>query len=199
MKIVNVAICTLGILLCHACASTSEQVKYYRLIPDTSIENNQHETDVIRVIISPVRITKILRQEGIVNQIGENEVNIAQYHRWANPLDEAIARSLVKTINSKTHLYHFEKLTTQINQHASYTLSLSIEKFDIRDDASVNISGRYSLLNRNTIPVAEHSFNFKQSLIKNGYPHAVEKLKQALGQLAEKILTDLEMIRKDTQ
>jgi len=199
MKIIKFFICALGIALFYGCSSTGEQIKYYRLTPNILAENNERDAHVSRVIISPVHIAKILQQEGIVSQTGENEVNIAQYHRWANPLDEAIAITLVKIINNKTQQYHIEKFAAQINQHASYILVLSIEKFDIRNDASVNISGGYSVLDRNRTSIVEQSFNIKQALTENGYPHAVEKLKQTLVKLAEKILTGLDKASKNTR
>ncbi|HED33908.1 MAG TPA: membrane integrity-associated transporter subunit PqiC [Gammaproteobacteria bacterium] len=199
MKIIKIFIYTFGVVLCHACASSGEQVRYYRLTPDTLIENNKYDNHVTRVIISPVHISKILQQEGIVTQTGKNEVNIALYHRWANPLDEAIAIALLKNINNRTDQYHIEKFTTQINQRASYILYISIEKFDIRDDASVNISGSYSVLDRGNTSIVEQSFNIKKTLIENGYSHAVEKLKQTLVLLAEKILTGLDEASKDAR
>jgi len=197
MKIIKLLTLSLFIVLCHACTSTSEQIKYYRLTPDTVVTNSETNKQLTRVVISPVHVAKVLQQDGIVNHLGKNEINIAHFHRWANSLDEAIAMALVKNINSRTHQYYFEKFNAQINQHANYILSLTIEKFDIRDDASVNISGNYLLLDKNKIAIVEQSFDIKQPLIEDGYSHAVEKLKQTLEQLAEKIL--IATIKADKQ
>lgn len=195
MKIVKYLIYSLCIILCHACASTGEPVKYYSLTLDTKPAVQVTDTPVRDVIIEPVHLAKLLRQEGIVTQIGKNEVTVAHFHRWAAPLGGEIARVLVNDLNSKTHKVHFARLRSGINQHANFTLRLSIEKFNIRNNATVNIGGHYWLLDKNATLINEKTFDIKQPLTENGYSHAVEKLKQALDQLASNILADFNTTR----
>ena len=186
MKTINFFICGLCVVLCHACASTSEPVKYYSLRLDPHALNTQAQNQAIdtpqanmpskhtpsvntqfpQLIIIRVHLAKILQQDGIVTQIGKNEMSVAHFNRWAEPLDESIEQLLAE--------------------------DLTIDKFDISDDASVNVSGQYWLLNSSGIAIHEQSFDIKQPLKDNGYPHAVEKFKQALLRLADEILPELD-------
>ena len=217
MKTINFFICGLCVVLCHACASTSEPVKYYSLRLDPHALNTQAQNQAIdtpqvnmpsentplvnttsvnkqfpQLIIIRVHLAKILQQDGIVTQIGKNEMSVAHFHRWAEPLDESIEKLLAKDLNIKTRQYYFSPLMDDVRQSPDYTLRLTIDKFDISDDASVNVSGQYWLLNSSGIAIHEQSFDIKQQLKDNGYPHAVEKFKQALLRLADEILPELD-------
>jgi len=196
MNIIRYFIYSLCVVLCYGCTSNSPAIKFYRLsshvhdMPPMRRTLSAEKTIIVRVYLS-----KILQQPGIINNLGENEINIAHYHRWAEPLDKAIERSLIHGLNKKTSSYNFEALMSGVKQSSRYTLRLSIDSFAINDNASVTLSGQYRLLDENAASLLQQSFNIEQSLKKDGYSYAVEKLNQTLFQLVNKILVDLNNIQ----
>ena len=199
MKWLKRAICSLCIVLCSACATTSKPIKYYSLILDG--ESNRpglipplasaRATTIKNIIIAPIHLTKFLLQDGIVTQIGRNEITVANYHRWAEPLNESIAIVLQKDLNSKARHYHFIRLINNRNAHAKFILRIEMDQFYIRKSGEVVTGGHYWLFNKTTSLLHDQAFTITQPLTANGYSSAVEKLKQSLQLLADKILAGL--------
>ena len=185
----------LGIILLAsilwACTSV-EPVKYYSLALNTDHKapnnNNQSTIDKPRVVVGPVHLAIFLRQEGIVMQIGEHEIYTASYHSWAEPLDEAIAKLLVQQLNKKSKSYQFERMMGRWNQNAEFDLRLDFEQFHATDDAKIYVSGRYWFYKKDKILKIDKTFNISEKLTHDGYLHSVEKLKQAMDKLSDKII-----------
>lgn len=195
MKTIKYLFFGVTILMCHACASTNEPVQYYSLTlgagqntPVLSITASTAHT----VIIEAVHLVKFLRQDGIVTQVGDNEIAIASYHRWAEPLDEAIAKLLAHDLNNKTSDYHFTWLPLDAEAQAPLKLRVAVNEFNIKNNASVNVAGHYWLYARSSGLKQDAAFNITQPLKQDGYAHAVAQLRQAVAQLADKIITALQ-------
>jgi len=197
MKTIKYLVFGVAILLCHACASTTEPVQYYSLTlgagqktlaQNTSVPSDSAHT----VIIEPVYLAKFLRQDGIVTQVGDNEIAIASYHRWAEPLDEAIAKLLARDLNDKTSDYHFSWMQLDAKEQAELKLRVAINEFNIKNNASVNVAGHYWLYTQSSGLKQGGAFNITQPLKQDGYAHAVTQLRQAIAQLADGIIVALQ-------
>ncbi len=202
MKIIKWLVFGLFILLCHACASTPEPVQYYSLTLGAA-QNEPVQKGLVRnesapagfagnVIIEPVYLAKFLRQDGIVTQVGDNEVAIASYHRWAEPLDKSIARLLTGDLNSRISDYHFSWMQLDVDKPAAFKLRLAFNEFNIKNNSSVNVAGHYWLYVQSSGLKKEGSFNITKPLTDDGYAHAVTQLQQAIAQLADEIIVALQ-------
>ncbi len=201
MRIIRNLFYIITVLILVACASSSKQVKYYSLTLNSdyqspTIANNQGNTAQIHVMVEPIRLANFLRQEGLVLQIGEHEIVIANYHRWAEPLEEAIAKLLVYELNNKSDQYQFARRIGQWHEDATLHLRFEFDKFHATDNAKVVTSGRYWLYEKNKALKVDHTFNVSNGLTRDGYLHAVEKLEQAVGTLSDQIIISLNHLEK---
>jgi uncharacterized protein len=180
-----------------ACASTKEKesVKYYSLGLNPEYINqdiaNQVDTNKSRVIVGPIQLAAFLRQKNMIMQIGDHEIYSANYHRWAEPLDEAIGKLLIQELNNRSEAYQFEKKMGYWNQNARYSLRLDFENFHASDNAETIVSGRYWFYGKEQTLKLDRLFNYADSLTRDGYLHSVEKLKQAIVTLADEIIESL--------
>jgi uncharacterized lipoprotein YmbA len=195
MKAIKYLFFAVAVLMCHACASTTEPVQYYSLTLGAGQNTPAQSTTAPTartVTIEAVHLAKFLRQDGIVTQVGDNEIAIASYHRWAEPLGEAIAKLLARDLNNKTSDYHFSWLQLGAEAQAPLKLRVAINEFNIKNNASVNIAGHYWLYARSSGLEQDAAFNITQPLKQDGYAHAVAQLRQAVAQLADKIIAALQ-------
>ena len=189
------------VLILFACASSSKQVKYYSLTLNSDYQslptaNHQDNTEHTHVIVEPVRLANFLRQEGLVLQIGEHEIVTANYHRWAEPLDEAITKLLAHELNNKSDHYQFARKMGAWNQNAALHLRFEFDKFHATDNAKIVASGRYWLYEKNKTLKMEHAFSVSSHLTRDGYLHAVEKLEQSIGQLSDQTIVSLNLLKR---
>lgn len=81
---------------------TQDPTKYYLLQPIASSatwEQTAAEDGGYAVGVGPVRIREYLDRSQIVTRSGENEVNIGQFHNWAEPLRENFSANLANNLS----------------------------------------------------------------------------------------------------
>ncbi len=88
MNLFRIGIVSL-VLLLAACGSTP-QSNYYRLSASTS--GGQGDSPAIGV--GPIEIPEYLNRNSMVFSQGANQLHIAGYQRWAEPLEDGITRAL---------------------------------------------------------------------------------------------------------
>lgn len=192
MRMVKYILVVFSIGLLQACASSpTDRVKYYSLslnsseVTHQSIKHvNQHAS---RIVVGPVQLPKFLRQDKLIMQVGTHEIYNANFHRWAEPLEESIAKVLVQTLNQDNTHFSFSRIFPQWRTSAKFNLKLEFEKFHATDNAEIVVSGRYWLYDDQSNLKIDQTFTITDTLTQDGYAHAVEKLQDALSQLSADI------------
>ncbi len=184
----------LVILGITACASNSQSIKYYSLnLNGFQESNNTTSSNRVRVVVDSIQLAKFLSQDNMIIQKGEHEIYKANFHRWAEPLDQSITKLLVQKLNNKKgDSYQFVKMHGYATKKSTLHLSLEIDQFHATDNAQVILSGHYWLYNKDkSFEIIKH-FNISDQLTSDGYQHSVEKLKRLLDQLANQIIGSIE-------
>jgi uncharacterized lipoprotein YmbA len=191
----NIFIITFFIYFLVSCSSTSEKVKYYSLSLGTTAKTTKNNYPNFKnrpqVTIVSIQLAKFLRQQGIIMQIGDYEINVASYHRWAEPLDEAIAKNLAHILNTKSKHYQFERKIRSWNKNTKFNLRLEFYNFHVTDNKSVLVNGQYWFYHKDKTLIVNKSFNISEKLTQDGYLHSIEKLKIAINKLSNEIINSL--------
>ncbi len=200
MKIIKVLFPIFIVLALSGCASSDKQVKYYSLTLNSEYQSSDHTsrvgTNKPHVVVAPIHLAKFLRQDRLVMQIGEHEIVTAYYHRWAEPLEDAISKLLVQELNAKSNSYQFGRMVGQWNQNTTFNLKLEFDKFHATDNAQIVASGRYWFHEKNKFLGVDQSFVISIDLTRDGYLHAVEKKEQVIGELSEQIIESINHVKE---
>jgi uncharacterized lipoprotein YmbA len=183
----------IGLLLVTlvGCASSTKSIKYYSL--DLNSTNGSSEASIATkdaknqsplVEVAPIELPSFLNQGGLIIQLGEHELVTANYHRWAEPLDKAISRLLVKQLSKQNKSYRFERSAFNLRGNKQFQLKIEINKFHATDQATVITSGRFIIYDSKSQRIAERRFSINKPLSKDGYLHSVGQLKITIEQLA---------------
>ncbi len=80
--------------------SHSPPTKYYDLGPLTEKEVREPSEACVSIAIGPVKIPEYLNRSGIVTRLSSNELGVAEFSKWAEPLEENFPRVLAENLSS---------------------------------------------------------------------------------------------------
>ena len=175
-----------------ACGSNPVEEHYYSLVlaADDVRPPSDSEVADAHLIVGPVQLPEYLKRRGIAMQVGTNQVRTANYHFWAEPLDEAIAKVLVRDIASRTRGVTVDRDAGRWTDSGVCRLRIEFDKFHATDRSRVVSSGRYWISSSDT--AVKQEFDETQSLTADGYANAVSALRQLLANLATAITDTIE-------
>ena len=174
-----------------ACSSNPTTYEHYVLnSTDNKIESTKNVPAQGKAfVIESVELSRFLSNAGLVLQTAPNKLIISTSHLWAENLDQAIPKTLLKDFQHLSDDYAFYLKNHKWLGDDTYHLHLRIDNFHATQSAQVVLSGRYQILkaNRKKQPLVK-DFQFNQALTEDGYQHSVTKMNVLLNYLAEDIL-----------
>lgn len=171
------------------CGSTPPEDRYYSLVLQAADEGavaTSESADVV-VNLTHIDLPAFLDSRAMVLQTGANEVEIAQHNFWAESLDEAIGKVLVRDIAQSSRRIDIARNT---QRDAACELRVEFDRFHATDSGRVLASGRYVLSSGNV--TRQSGFDVSQRLSTDGYASAVVALRRSLADLATHIINEVE-------
>jgi uncharacterized lipoprotein YmbA len=189
------------IVLClAACASgPAAPIEYYVLAPqisaaDSVVERSSRPT----LVIENVDLAAYLRQTGMIIQTGSNQILVSRTHLWAESLESALPKALVRELQRQSGYYSYYLKSVDWVGETDYRLRLRIDSLQSTDGGEVVSAGRYQLIpDQNAALPVVVDFNFHRDLERDGYPYAVEQMSGLIGQIAGAILASVDKLEEE--
>lgn len=99
--------------------------------------------------IGPVDLPDYLRRPQIVSREGQNRIQVAEFDRWAAPLNEQVERVLAENLAARLPQLVVVNYREQ-RFRPRYRITMSIERFERQGDGRVRLAGRWTLANAET-------------------------------------------------
>jgi uncharacterized lipoprotein YmbA len=176
------------------CASEPVVINYYALVPPVSAEDQVvQRADKPALVIERVELAEYLLQSGMIIQSGDNQLLVSRSNLWAESLQLALPKALVRELQRQSDEYSYYLKTVDWIPRADYRLRLRMDSLQATDQGEVVAAGRYQL-------ISEHGshrhviadFNFHRDLNADGYEQSVEQMQALLAEIARAILTSLD-------
>ena len=184
----------IGVASLAGCASSTAPVTYYLLTPTapaTAAGVNQDNRQSL--VIENVELSEYLRQSGLILQSGDNQLTVSKSHLWAEGLDQAVPKALLRELQRQSQEYAFFLQSADYVSRTDYRLRLHVENLQATDRGEVITSGRFQLISSaDAAGSVAADFHFRRDLDRDGYGPAVEQMRVLVGQIAEAILDVLE-------
>lgn len=176
-----------------ACASRPAEDHYYSLVlaADDVAPSASVDRSATRIIVGPIQLARYLNRTGLILQQGSSEIRTANHHFWAEPLDEAIAKVLVRDISRQLDTIAVDRDAGQWTDEGDCQLRVELDRFHATDDSRVVVTGRYWIHDSDSPRVEKREFDIVQTLTAGGYPHAVQQLRASLQKLSNGIVEQL--------
>lgn len=183
-----------SIFMFGACSSNNTpQTQYYLLNSPTSAnlataanENSKN------VVITLLELPEYLKQPSLVLQLSSHQLHYSHFHMWAEPIQNSFVQALALDLNNITSRYQFIASATPNEINSTTNLVVKITAFHVTHQSQAILAGSYWLQTKDIKRQLKGSnFSFTVQLKDDGYPHAVEKMRKAVTQLANEILNKL--------
>ena len=141
--------------------------------------------------VGPVDLPDYLRRPQIVTREGENRVQVAEFDRWAAPLNEQVERVLAENLAAR--IQHMVVVNYREQRfRPQYRLTMSIERFERQGDGQVRLAGRWTLADAESgAALLTRRDRFVVPVQGGGYEATVAAQSKALAQLADAVSAGL--------
>lgn len=145
------------------------------------------------VAVASVKLPEYLNQNGIVTRDGNNEITRADFHIWAGPLSEEIARTIAENI---AVMLPSDRVTLNAGRRSipvDYTIDVEIVTFE-RDAAAkkVDLVATWVIFRGDERSMlAMRRSRFSKPMSGSDYKDTVAAMSEALAALCEEITTTI--------
>jgi len=176
------------------CASEPVTVHYYALVPPVSAADEVvQRMDKPTLVIERVELAQYLRQPGMVIQTGSNQLQVSKNNLWAESLELALPKALVRELQRQSDDYSYYLKTLDWVDQTDYRLRLRIDSLQATAQGEVITSGRFQLISEHGAkPQVFVDFNFQRDLDQDGFEHSVEQIQLLVAEIAGAIIESVD-------
>jgi hypothetical protein len=191
--------------LAVGCA-VSDPTQYYTLGPATagspesresaSPRSNGAGADTVGIGVGPVIMPGYLDRSQIVTRTGADQVELSMFHRWAEPLEDAIARILAEEIGARVPTERIVTFPWQgaVARTLQYQVVVAVLRFDGRPGGDVTLDTRWRILGRAGDELAFGRSTITEAAGGPGYPPMIAAMARALGTLGREIAVEIRVL-----
>src|SRR5262245_51890003 len=163
------------------------------LIYPSRFPANQSGIGFVAIGVGPVFLPGYLDRIQVVTRTGEDHVVLSPFYRWAEPLDEGIARILADEIS--THV-PTERIVTYpwsgpIARAIQYQVVVAVLRFDGHNGRDVVLDARWRILAKDGTELAFRRSTLSETVAGPGYDPMVAAMTRALVSLGQEIAAEI--------
>jgi hypothetical protein len=168
----------------------SDAAKFYLLTPysERPLESGGER----RIVgVGPIEVPGYLDRPQIVTRVGANELRLAEFHKWAEPLEAGIARVIAANLTASLPLevvfFPWGRAARVDRQ-----VSVQIRRFDTDADGNATLDARWKLFGRDdSKELQSRSVRIEVASPAPGYADRAAAMSRALGDLCRSIVEAL--------
>lgn len=181
----------LGVLatILTGCASPSSQFYQLHAWPERTPATGDPSTrQGITVSIGPVHIPDYLERPQIVTQVGDNELKLSEFHRWAGSLETDVTRVLTEDISGLLPADRFSVTRwvsyLESQRQASCRVEVFVERFEGTLGDSVVLKAQWVLFGHRSDVLLRRELLTREPVDGNRYDALAAAMSRALARLS---------------
>ena len=167
----------------------SENSKFYLL----SANHGDVKRSVLKKVnigLGPVKLANYLDRPQIVTSTNGSEVNLSEFHRWAEPLSDNITRVLTENLKNLLPIRYVYQYPWRQSANFSYQLQINIIRFEATAAGACILVATWQILNRTGKILLSKKTKLTIAVSANsGYSGIVDAMNLALFRFS-KVLSD---------
>ena len=172
-------------LLVSACGTLKQAPDTTYYLFDADPVAQQHKVTEARIKLEKVTLPDYLSGSQLVMRESEHELIKANYHSWADSLDESIERALLNDLNNINAENEFVVWCSPCD-----SISVTIEHFYPSAEGKLLLSGYFEISKSKGENKLSH-FQLLDELSVDGYANAVKQMRAQISELAAQINQNL--------
>lgn len=194
---------TLAASLGLASCAVTDPTQYYTLgqAPARSVESTARASTersnaagaAVGIGVGPVIIPGYLDRSQIVTRRGTDHVELSMFHRWAEPLEDGIARVLAEEIGARVPTERIVMFPWwgAVAQALQYQVVIAVLRFDGRAGADVTLDTRWRILGRDGGELAFGRSTVVEATTDSGYEALVAAMTRTVRTLGQEIAAEI--------
>ncbi len=186
----TVIIIGLNLLLIGGCGS-SAPTRFYLLNSLSGPETGQlvsNSKDSMAIGIGPVTLSEYLNRPQIVTRSSQNELRLAEFDQWAEPLKENVSRVLAENLSAFLSTDSIAVLPWKKSEPIDYQVAVDLIRFEGKIGGNVLLNARWAILGENGKKVLlKKKSSFRKPVDKKEYEALVSAMNKALEDLSREI------------
>jgi uncharacterized lipoprotein YmbA len=181
----------LAALTCLGACSTSAPPRFYTLSSTRHVANagatsdtSEREAGVSTLLVAAIDIPQTLDRPQLVRRSGLNKIDVAEYDRWAEPLDAMMRRTLAEDLGAllpKSRVLASTLPAVPIDQ----TLVVEIARFEADNAGKVTLEAQWFVLaERDPVPRLSHRVTIAEPATSGESEAVVAAMSRALANFA---------------
>lgn len=182
-----------GILLLTGCARTTS-VSYYQLTSLEAPRNEPASGEAGKMVlgIGPVQLPEYLDRSQLVTRLSANRLQLADNHRWAEPLNKNIARVMGENLGALLGTSHIVFHPWPSSRVTDYQLLVEVLHFENESDGAARLVALWSVKGKDGgMVLPERRSSYLVPAAGQDPEGLVTALNQALGSFCREIAREL--------
>jgi len=183
--------CCLAVALLLATSCTSAPTRFYVLTP-LQVGAAIDGADGLSLGVEPLRLPALLDRPNIVTRVDDNERQLAEFARWAEPLDENMTRVLAENLSALLGTEQVVRLPSVRPVRTDRKLAVNVLRFDATPGEVAVLEVRWRLFDSVTgVLQFTHHESYVTELAGSDHSAAVVAMSESLAALSRAVAAEL--------
>jgi len=180
----ELSIIFIALSLLVSCANREVAGPNYYLLSSSELSAKAFDLKPFKLAVGPIDVPVHLDREGIAIHESTNKLTYSDSHRWAEPLNENLTKTLLANLAQLLPRQQIIDFPYKQSNKPDYQLSVSIEKFGFVSEGKVVLIARSSVVNSKGKQLDSSYINLERSGIEYDHTLIVSAMSLLLGQMA---------------
>lgn len=188
--IVGLGVMTVWVLNLWGCANTQPTHFYLLRAMDSSTNSVMLETKKsgVSLGLGPISFPKYLDRPHIVTRISSHEIDLAEFHKWAEPLEDNVANVLDENLSALLSTDRIVPYPWKRSNPPDYQLSLDVIQLDGQKNQEAMLKVRWTLVaDDGKRLLQKKTSQFSEILRGSEYEDLVEAMSRMLASFSQEI------------
>ena len=193
----TVFIAMAALLALAAGCGTSASSRFYRMYPSAQEGSKAAPAAAASAYVSigPVDVPAYLQRPQIATRMTGNELEYAEYDRWAGPLRDNIAAVLVEDVSASLAGEGVSVRPWDIRVSPDYQVEVGVREFEGYPGRSVRLNAAWSVIGSGGKVLATKRSVIDKDISGTGYAAYVDAMNGALAELSREIADAIRALR----
>jgi len=182
LALVAVAMCLGGCL-----GGTSVPTRFYTLVPVATASSGGPARAGLTLGIGPVTIPGYLDRPQIVTRLGPEELSVADFDRWSEPLREGVSRTLADNLATLMGTDRISSFPWAKPPAGQVQIVVDVTRFEGVGGTMVILGARWRILGSDGSERVVRQASITEAMSAQGYNALVAAMSRALGTLSQQI------------
>ena len=187
-KLTHTILWVVGLVL-TGCA-TSPSARLYVIEPMVISDRESVESDLI-IVVGPISLTEQLNRKEILTRDHRYRATVAEFDRWAEPLDDNIAAVIAENLSALVPTDLVMAYPWEHSGPVDYTVRVQIHRFGKAPGGEVVLSTSWTIVDSDNALIKLKRDSYIEPLVGNDVVATVAAMSRSLERLSRDMANDL--------